>query len=324
MSFFGILARRVKAFFVPSGENAYRPRLLRRGALVALVALVLTAEAALVGTLAARQAGHPFLAAVVTSEVVALTNTERTEQHLSALTENAQLDAAAKAKATDMATKGYFAHVSPDGKEPWAWIDEAGYDYQYAGENLAVRFVDSKDVVEGWMASPTHRANIVKPVYADIGVATVAGIYKGEPATFVVQYFGTPSAAALAARAEVLGAQTLAPPPSFSDSLGRQLMRVLAEPRAATSWALGGVALFLMLALVFAFFHHIQLQAGDLLAPGTLVVAVALILVLFNTHFLAASVAADATASQGAAAASVGLQAGLEVGAEGATWAISK
>ncbi len=131
--------------------------------------------------------------------MIALTNDERSQNSIGGLTENSLLDAAAQAKAADMAAKGYFAHVGPDGKEPWAWITGAGYDYQYAGENLAVRFTDSSDVVNAWMASPTHRANIVKPQYTEIGVGVAQGTFQGQPATYVVQYFGAPRASAVAA-----------------------------------------------------------------------------------------------------------------------------
>src|SRR3989344_3261232 len=155
----------VKDIFVPSKDNTYRPHVLRRGMLIFFLGLALAAEGFLVANLVTRQSGASFLAAVVQSEIIALTNTARAEGGVGALTEQTQLDAAAQAKAQDMAAKGYFAHVGPDGREPWAWITDAGYNYQYAGENLAVRFVDSKDVVSGWMASPTHRANIIKPVY---------------------------------------------------------------------------------------------------------------------------------------------------------------
>jgi len=131
-------------------------------------------------------------AAVIQSDVIALTNDERTENDLGVLTENPTLDKAAQAKANDMAAKGYFSHTGPDGQPPWHWFVEAGYDYHYAGENLAVRFDDSKQVVDAWMASPTHRANIVKPVYTQIGIGVADGMYQGLPATFVVQFFGTP------------------------------------------------------------------------------------------------------------------------------------
>lgn len=314
MSFFGSRIRKLKHFFVPSRHNAYRPHLLRRQALVALLLVVLVAEAALVANLLVRQSGVAFLAAVVQSEIISLTNTERVANHVGQLTENAQLDAAAQAKAADMAAKGYFAHVSPEGKVPWAWVEESGYDYQYAGENLAVRFVDSKDVVEAWMASPSHRANVVKGVYTEIGVATAEGMYKGQPATFVVQYFGKPAAVgtpspvvaasppvatvAATTAVQVLGAAiTVAPPPSFSDSLGRQLIKMLAEPRATTGLVLGGVAILLMMGLAFAFFNHIQLQAADLLVPGVLVVGVALILIGINRHALPSALPDEQAAS---------------------------
>src|SRR3989344_658188 len=297
--------RFLRKYFIPSHHNAYRPHILRRRSLLFLLALVLLAEGALVANLMARQSGHDFLAAIIQSEILSLTNAERAQNNVAELKESKRLDTAAQKKADDMARFGYFAHVGPHGKQPWAWIESAGYNYRYAGENLAVRFVDSKDVVAGWMASPTHRANIVKPAYTDIGVGIAQGMYKGQPATFVVQYFaapaiavaaaattyvaassGTTTVAAVTPTGQILGVETIAAPPppsaSFNDSLARQLGRVLSEPRAATNWTLGGIALLLMLALAFAFFHHIQIQAHDLLLPGTLVAVVALTLMLIN------------------------------------------
>src|SRR3989338_1893179 len=298
--------QRIKNHFVPSHHNAYRPHLLRRRSLLFLLALALLAEGALVANLLARQSGHDFLAAVIQGEIISLTNAERAQNKVAALKESPLLDRSAQAKADDMAERGYFAHKDPQGREPWVWIQEAGYDYQYAGENLAVRFVDSQDVVAGWMASPTHRANIIKPSYTDIGVGIAQGVYKAQPATFVVQYFAAPAVAVAAAATtsvaassgtttvaasvpavQILGVETAAPPPpSFNDSLARQLGRGLSEPRAATNWMLGGIALLLMLAIAFAFFQHIQIQAHDLLLPGTLVAVVALTLMLINVSAL--------------------------------------
>ena len=267
-------------FFVPSHHNAYRPHLLRRRSLLFLLALALLAEGALVANLLMRQSGHDFLAAVIQGEIILLTNTERAQNNVGVLRENKNLNQAAQAKADDMAAKGYFSHVGPGGKEPWLWITAAGYRYRYAGENLAVRFVDSKDVLAGWMASPTHRANIVKPAYADVGVGIAQGIYKGEPATFVVQYFGKPAG-------QVLGAETIVTPPaSLNDSLARGLGRLASEPRETTAWILGGIMALLILALALAFFHHIQIQAHDLLLPGTVVAVTVLALLVINSNAL--------------------------------------
>lgn len=137
----------------------------------------------------------PNVAAVVSSVLAELANQDRAENDLGGLTVNPVLVAAAQAKANDMATFGYFAHVSPQGVDPWHWFGEAGYKFDYAGENLAVDFSDSGDVNTAWMNSPTHRENILDPHFTEIGIATAQGIYKGRLTTFVVQEFGTPAGA---------------------------------------------------------------------------------------------------------------------------------
>ncbi len=188
--------KRFTGHFVPSEHNAYRPHLLKKPWLLFFLTVIVSCEGLYAASFLASQSARDLLSAVVPGEVIALTNDERAKAGDSALTENAKLDAAAQAKANDMAAKGYFSHVGPDGKEPWGWISEAGYVYRYAGENLAVRFDNSSDVVNAWMASPTHKANIVKAQYTEIGLAVAEGSYQGSPATFIVQYFGTPQVAA--------------------------------------------------------------------------------------------------------------------------------
>ncbi|HUX35833.1 MAG TPA: CAP domain-containing protein, partial [Candidatus Paceibacterota bacterium] len=108
------------------------------------------------------------------------------------------LEEAAKMKAEDMAKNGYFAHTSPAGKTPWYWLDQAGYNFSYAGENLAVNFVGSEDVQNAWMASPSHKENILNPNFSEIGIATATGTYQGKEAIFVVEFFGTPAVSELA------------------------------------------------------------------------------------------------------------------------------
>ena len=89
-----------------------------------------------------------------------------------------------------MFADNYWAHNSPKGKTPWSFIVNAGYHYTLAGENLAKNFDTSQGVVNAWMASSTHRDNIVKPGYTDIGFAVVNGVLNGEETTLVVQMFG--------------------------------------------------------------------------------------------------------------------------------------
>lgn len=132
------------------------------------------------------------MAAVLPSILSDLTNEERRTQNLSTLTVSPILNNAAQMKANDMATKGYFAHTSPEGITPWYWLVQAGYQYQYAGENLAINFSDSKDVTTAWMNSPTHRANIVKENYTEVGTGIATGIYKGKETVFVAQVYANP------------------------------------------------------------------------------------------------------------------------------------
>jgi len=133
------------------------------------------------------------LSAIYASVLVNLTNQNRATAHVSELKINPLLEKAAQMKANDMASKGYFAHNTPDGKTPWYWFELAGYKYAYAGENLAVNFENSEDVETAWMNSRGHFLNIMNPKYTEIGIATSTGMYKGYQAVFVVQMFGAPA-----------------------------------------------------------------------------------------------------------------------------------
>ena len=132
-------------------------------------------------------------AAVVASELIELSNTARARDNLNLLKVDPLLERAAEAKVRHMVENNYFNHYSPDGTSPWTFMQEVAYQYVAAGENLAVNFTDSEDVVDAWLDSPTHRANIMSTQYSDIGIATMPGTYKGRPAIFVVQMFATPT-----------------------------------------------------------------------------------------------------------------------------------
>ncbi|MBI5449544.1 hypothetical protein HY948_04495 [Candidatus Gottesmanbacteria bacterium] len=123
--------------------------------------------------------------------LLAETNAKREAAGLGSLQLDGQLSEAARRKAVDMFTKNYWSHNSPIGTTPWEFISESGYAYGVAGENLAKNFSDSKSVVDAWMASPTHRDNLMKAGYRDIGFAVINGILNGEETTLVVQMFGS-------------------------------------------------------------------------------------------------------------------------------------
>lgn len=153
------------------------------GAVILLVFVASTLDAHLI------QQGQG--AAVITSVLADLANTDRGLNHVGSLAVSPALSAIAEAKANDMAAGGYFAHTSPGGKTPWYWFQQAGYAFSYAGENLAIDFSDSADVEQAWMNSPTHRANLLNGNFTEIGIATAVGTYEGHTTTFVVEEFGT-------------------------------------------------------------------------------------------------------------------------------------
>lgn len=180
-----------KKYFIPHEGNEYKPHLLRWEASLVLVSIILGVELLFLGQVFIIQ-NTGWLAEVISNVLVDQTNVERQEAGLYGLQINELLQKAAQLKAEDMAEKGYFSHTTPDGKTPWYWLEQAGYVFAAAGENLAVNFVDSEDVTEAWMNSPKHRDNILGGGFTEIGIATAKGIYKGEETIFVVQFFGRP------------------------------------------------------------------------------------------------------------------------------------
>ncbi len=121
------------------------------------------------------------------------TNVQRQKEGLPALTENQQLNRAAMAKAKDMFQAQYFEHISPIGKGPGDLAEEAGYMYVAVGENLALgNFKNDAELVQAWMDSPGHRANILSSRYMEIGVAVLKGEFEGRTTWLAVQEFGKP------------------------------------------------------------------------------------------------------------------------------------
>lgn len=126
------------------------------------------------------------------SAIIRLTNKDREAQGLPPVVKDEVLTRAAQKKADDMAKGGYFSHMSPSGETPWRWITSEGYYYTHAAENLAVNFTDPVALQRAWMKSPTHRKNIVKGVYTEIGIGIARGKYKGKDTIFITEFFATP------------------------------------------------------------------------------------------------------------------------------------
>jgi hypothetical protein len=139
-----------------------------------------------------------FPRALTPEQVVRYTNEFRSSHGLPPVTINTQLSAAAEARALDMKRHQYFAHENPlTGKGPSEAIAEAGYVARLSAENIAKgTWRSNQALVQAWIDSPGHRANILKPEVREIGVGLMrdGGILSGRPlpAYYAVQLFGKP------------------------------------------------------------------------------------------------------------------------------------
>ncbi len=293
----------LKKHFIPHEGNEHRPHLLRSYNIRNIIVVVILLEVFtfLIPTFnyINRTGG---MATVISAVLANLTNEERQAQNLQILTVNPVLNKAAEMKATDMATKGYFAHTSPEGKTPWYWLEKVGYEYQYAGENLAINFSDSKDVTNAWMASPAHKANIIKGKYTEIGTGIATGIYKGKETIFVAQvYASSPpeifqqieskeqetkkvekvvgvereeSTNVLGAEVNTLNADNQT---TFSANQTQKItfwQRAFSSPRNTTNTILYIIFGIIIIALLLNIFIKIKHQHPDLITNGLIILAI--------------------------------------------------
>lgn len=197
---------------VPSHRNNYRARALHLDFLtyylLAAIFLGFLHRAIPASDIGARILG--IATDVSISKLVECTNQYRAEHGLSSLAVSEKLADAARRKADDMLKKNYWAHNSPSGQTPWSFVLAANYSYSFAGENLAKNFMFSNDICHAWMSSPSHRENILRPMYSEVGFAVVNGTLLGDKTTLVVQMFGAPQSSkrvSAVARAEERPAQ---------------------------------------------------------------------------------------------------------------------
>lgn len=133
------------------------------------------------------------------------TNEDRRNHGQATLTSNEDLREAAQAKAEDMIARNYWSHNAPDGSTPWNFITAAGYQYQAAGENLAYGFTSADAVMNAWMKSDGHRANLLNAAYSEVGFGVAQSpnyLGKGTQ-TIIVAMYGLPASGSVAAAADV-------------------------------------------------------------------------------------------------------------------------
>ncbi len=129
--------------------------------------------------------------------VLKWTNIQRNEtESLPALLQNSKLDEIAMERLNDIFEKQYFDHISPDGVAASDIAKEIGYEFISIGENIALgNFKNDQALVQAWMDSPGHRANILNGDYAEIGIAVKKGIYEKQETWIGVQIFARPLSA---------------------------------------------------------------------------------------------------------------------------------
>ncbi|RWZ78556.1 MAG: CAP domain-containing protein [Candidatus Microsaccharimonas sossegonensis] len=195
------------------------------------------------------------VSSISASELLTDTNNERAKQSLPALKINDRLNNAAFAKAKDMFANNYWAHTSPKGVTPWKWFADAGYNYDVAGENLAKNYATAQATFDAWMASPTHRANILNGKYQDVGLAVVDGTLDGRPATLVVAFYGTPASAAVEGAKDTKTTPVVNAPP-VGQGIGNPLTYFGTALQSLTPATLGTLALLTIVGAVALAAHH--------------------------------------------------------------------
>lgn len=172
-------------------QHIHAARVLLFGVLLVAVSLVKIDAHSLPGV--TQQSVLAYATNMSRSDLFAAANASRAAAGLAAFNLNGLLNNSAQAKAQHMADNNYWAHVAPDGTQPWYFFSAAGYSYSSAGENLAYGFDNGYAVNQGWMNSPGHRANILGS-YVDVGFGIVnAPNFQGGQQTIVVAHYGNPS-----------------------------------------------------------------------------------------------------------------------------------
>jgi uncharacterized protein YkwD len=172
---------------------------LSLGILATVVVLASAAAAPSAATPAV--VASPASLAALNAGVIQEVNAIRRQHGLVAVTVNQRLADAAASHSDEMAADGYFTHASFDGTAFWKrivhWYGQDGYSFWSVGENLlwSSPEADATKALRMWMASPPHRANILKASWREVGVAAVhmdqgPGIYRGEPTTIITLDFG--------------------------------------------------------------------------------------------------------------------------------------
>ncbi|MBI5467258.1 MAG: hypothetical protein HY975_03560 [Candidatus Kerfeldbacteria bacterium] len=130
------------------------------------------------------------VAAISRTAVIQETNRVRTGAHLNRLLRSTTLERAAVAKAESMFRQQYFGHTSPTGQNFWFWLGPNRSRFSQLGENIARGYKNERILLQDWMKSGGHRANILGPAFTHLGIGIRSGRLSGKRVTVIVQLFG--------------------------------------------------------------------------------------------------------------------------------------
>ena len=184
----------VKLAVVPHKANQFMPHFVRSYSIGLVLLIVLVA--ALVPKWPAGESVLGVKEQISISDLANDVNRERERAGAATLVLNKQLSRAAFLKAKDMFAHQYWSHDAPNGTKPWKWFSDVGYNYAYAGENLAKNFSSATATTAGWMGSQKHRENMLDPQYTDVGLVVMDGVLEGKNTTLIVALFGRPASLA--------------------------------------------------------------------------------------------------------------------------------
>ncbi|MCH7492969.1 hypothetical protein IID19_05310 [Patescibacteria group bacterium] len=188
-----------KHFLIPHHGNSHKPHALRPLALKIYAFSIIGIKVFVTTFLFIAYPSIGHFAEISQVEILNQANASRAEVGVAPLTLNNTLNQAAAQKAQHMIDNDYFAHTAPDGTKPWYFIKQSGYAYIAAGENLAMDFTAASSVHTAFMNSPSHKKNILKDTYTELGVAVLDGELQGSQTTVLVVFFGTPTETAAVA-----------------------------------------------------------------------------------------------------------------------------
>ena len=237
---------------VPHAGNEYHPHLVRWQGIVAALILVIGLQLVAVSPAMGSVLGSST--SMTNERLLEATNHQRQARGFPLLVESERLSAAAELKARDMLAKQYWSHVSPAGVTPWQWVEAAGYEFSYAGENLGKGFHSPGGVVQAWMDSPEHRANLLGERYRDVGFAVAEGMLNGEETNLIVALYGSEKTTETALDGAVLAATNGSPNIITRIGIGLQSL----SPAALGSVAVAALVAFASMA-TYLYRHRSEL-----------------------------------------------------------------